>query len=390
MRILFAVGNYWPSSGGVQMVTQYLAEGLARKGHDVRLVTKCQPMTTDEDVHNCVKIKRFKKKKIFVINYGDKKGYQSFVLEQCNLVDVLIVICSPSFVAQWIYPIFDKINCHKILFQHGMYDGTYHFKQCHSLGRFLKQLLLTPYWEIYHRYYWKQIMKFEGCIHLFKNDSSYNYFVQNGYYKNHVIMNSCEDEFFNEETTTFCSIKEKYGVLRPYFIYVANYCARKNQAEAIKAFAQSGCVNMDIVFVGSKENEYYKKLESIKSKLFSIQENIHLLHGLSREDTVALIKGSYACVITSENEFLPISIIECMASGKPFISTDVGVVSDIPGGHVCKKKSEISYWMSYYESHPEYVEKLGDEARKYARENCYLQDKIDQMERLLMNINETT
>ena len=39
MRILIAVHTYWPDNNGVQMVTQYIAEGLA-KSNEVMVVTE--------------------------------------------------------------------------------------------------------------------------------------------------------------------------------------------------------------------------------------------------------------------------------------------------------------------------------------------------------------
>ena len=39
MNITFIVESYYPSSGGVQNVTKYLAEGLAKLNHNVTIVT---------------------------------------------------------------------------------------------------------------------------------------------------------------------------------------------------------------------------------------------------------------------------------------------------------------------------------------------------------------
>lgn len=40
MKIVFAVHTYYPERNGVQAVTQYLAEGLARRQHDVLIITE--------------------------------------------------------------------------------------------------------------------------------------------------------------------------------------------------------------------------------------------------------------------------------------------------------------------------------------------------------------
>ena len=39
MKIVFTVHTYYPNKDGVQYVTQYLAEGLAKLGHDITVIT---------------------------------------------------------------------------------------------------------------------------------------------------------------------------------------------------------------------------------------------------------------------------------------------------------------------------------------------------------------
>ena len=39
MRVFIAVPSYWPSQDGVANITGYLAEGLARRGHEILVFT---------------------------------------------------------------------------------------------------------------------------------------------------------------------------------------------------------------------------------------------------------------------------------------------------------------------------------------------------------------
>ena len=385
MKIVFAVASYWPSTGGVQMVTKYLAEGLAENGHHVVVLTKQLENAMNDDEHCGVKIRRFYEKDIIKFHYGDKKGYRAAVVEECQDADALIAVCASSFAAQWVFPLIGKLPCKCILYQHGMYDGKLHLKRCYSFKRFLKLLVLTPYWDIYHKYYWKSIEKFDGAIHLYKNDSSYNYFLDRGYKKNHVIINSCEEAFFDKNNGDN-QVAIKYGIERPYFIYVANFCFGKNQKKSIRIFKKSQCLNTDLVLIGSKRNDYYEKVKIELAKYPDLSDRVHILDAVPRKDTIQLIKNSYACLLTSENEYLPITILEAMTVGKPFISTDVGVVGKIPGGNVCRSDDELSYWMNYYETNPDYVNRLGSIARDFATSNCNLKDKINDLENIIKNI----
>src|SRR3989344_5188945 len=58
MRILFVVENYIPHVGGVEVMFSQLAEGLARKGHEVDVVTHQFGMTKSFEVINGVRVHR--------------------------------------------------------------------------------------------------------------------------------------------------------------------------------------------------------------------------------------------------------------------------------------------------------------------------------------------
>ena len=81
MNILIAVKNYWPSSGGVQSVTKYMAEGLVKKGHQVSVLTRMEPNTPIEEEYNDVKIFRVKQTSIFKFNFGDKALFQNYLMQ---------------------------------------------------------------------------------------------------------------------------------------------------------------------------------------------------------------------------------------------------------------------------------------------------------------------
>ena len=64
MRIFIAVPSYWPSQDGVANITGYLAEGLAKSGHDILVLTSAgngglQKLPNKEE-HNKVNIERMR------------------------------------------------------------------------------------------------------------------------------------------------------------------------------------------------------------------------------------------------------------------------------------------------------------------------------------------
>ena len=75
MKILFTVETYYPKKDGVQMVTQYLAEGLASRGHDVTVFTSNIDENKNFETFHNVKIKRFDLRTKFGLYFGDRKKY---------------------------------------------------------------------------------------------------------------------------------------------------------------------------------------------------------------------------------------------------------------------------------------------------------------------------
>lgn len=378
MKIVVAVMSYYPHEGGVQTVTKYLAEGLAEKGHEVIVLTAQSAGDATAETYHQVHIKRFAIGTFLkLFPTGEQQAFRTALLDECRDADVFVNVCDNTPLAILVYQEIDHIRCRRVLHLHGMFDGHFHFRQCHTLREYIRRLLLTPLWELFHRYYWDKMTQFDACVHLFEQDSSHRYFVRHGYLHNHVVMNSCESTFFDGQSRQ--SVLEQYHITRPYFIYVANYSSNKNQLRAVKTYLSSGCQTTDLVLVGSSSNRYFRKIQSVLEQSPQ-KERVHLLSAVPRQDTIDLIKNAYAFLMTSNSEYYPISIIEAMACGKPFICTDVGVVSQLPGGKVCRSDRELADWMHYYEANPTFVSQTGAEARAYAQENCYLPQIISQFE----------
>lgn len=379
MNILIAVKNYWPSSGGVQSVTKYMAEGLVKKGHQVSVLTRMEPNTPIEEEYNDVKIFRVKQTSIFKFNFGDKALFQKFILG--HSWDTVISVCAQSYSAEWMFPILDKIKARKILYMHGMRGSSIDLPRIDSFRTFMKEAILVNWWNLYFKRNWKYIKKYDAAIHLFSNDSSFSYFKAKGYLHNYAIANSCDSVFFEENED--CGILDKYGISKPYFIQVANYDGCKNHLLSVKSFLQADSGDAELVLIGSSGNKFYRKIVDYLNAFGGEKKNkIHVLTAVPRVETVSLIKESYATILSSLHEYFPISIVEGLAAGKPFISTHVGEVPKFLGGHVGSTIGELAYWIEYYLSHPEYVVTLGREAKEFALKNMRLQDKINQLEEI--------
>ena len=88
-------------------------------------------------------------------------------------------------------------------------------------------------------------------------------------------------------------------------------------------------------------------------------------------------------MISSNYEYYPITIVESLAVGNPFISTDVGIVNLLPGGVIANTQQEISYWMEFFGQNEEYKMELGKAGRNYALKNLRIETKVKALEDII-------
>ncbi|MBS6677514.1 MAG: glycosyltransferase family 4 protein [Clostridiales bacterium] len=378
MKVVFTVATYYPKTDGVQFVTKYQAEGLVKKGFEVVVITSRIDGVPIEEKVNGVLIKRVDAFNYYYWHRGSKRQYQNTVLSEVKNAKALIAVCLQSFAADWLLDILDEISCKKILYLHGMPDFKIRLSDCKTIKQTAKTIFRNIRWQIFYSMNLCKIKDFDAIIHLFKNDNSYKYFSKHGYANNYVLENACDDVFFE-------NIDAKKQ--EDYFIYVGNYCDRKNQELALKAFYQAKIKNMGMIFIGSTENAYCTKLKKLNEQLSSEYgtNNVLILHNVPREDISVYTRNAYACIISSSYEYYPITIIESLASGIPFISTDTGIIRYLPGGIIANNLNDIAYWMEFLAINKDYKNGLGKLGKEYAKLNLQIETKVAALEKIILN-----
>lgn len=376
MKILFCVFTYYPNKDGVQTVTQYQAEGLAKLGHDITVITSNHKNKKQNfENYNGVKIIRIDAYTNNMIDYGNKIEYQKLLIEQSKENDVVICVCPESWSTNWAIPIQKYIKCKKIMLIHGMneFDG---FNKNMSFYSFVKKIIGNIRWGIFYKKNMNNIKKFDGFIHLHEKDYSYKYFINKKINHNYVLYNAVEASFFDNDIEKNNSI-----------INVGTFAKNKNQLECLEVFYKSYLNDYKLVLIGSAKNKYYELLVKRKKELDNIYgfRNVEIYADIDRNKTVNLIKGAKIYLLTSLSEKFPVSLLEGMAAKCAFISTNVGIVKYLPGGIIVNNREELINALNLL-SDSKSLEEYAKKAYSFACENNRIDLQVKKLENIISEI----
>ena len=108
---------------------------------------------------------------------------------------------------------------------------------------------------------------------------------------------------------------------RPAVAWVGRFDANKNPLRMVDIFQKVHQKNSQVhlYFMGKGELET-PILD--KSSGYGLQEHVHMLGYL--DNPFPVIKQADVCCMTSRSEGFPMSLLECVALGVPFVSTEIG------------------------------------------------------------------
>jgi glycosyltransferase involved in cell wall biosynthesis len=256
---------------------------------------------------------------------------------------------------------------------HGIHDfRSERARDRSSYARAKKTLADIRWWPYYHMN-WSVFRKFDAVLQLDRNDFGYRYFSEHGI-ESHVLCNAVDERFFN-------IAKKKRRVIN-----VGTYHRNKNQMACLEAFYLTDLPGWELMLIGSSKNDYYRRLLERQKKLEDEcgHRNVQIVVGESRDDTVRHIMESRRYLLTSVTEMQPVSLLEAMATGAAFVSTDVGVNRFLPGGLIREGAREMADAMEYLAENDRW-RVYGTLGREHASENCQMDIQVGKLEALLLD-----
>lgn len=127
------------------------------------------------------------------------------------------------------------------------------------------------------------------------------------------------------------AVLEKFGVVRPYFLFVSTLQPRKNLARLITAFAESG-VPHGLVLAGKTGWLSQPILDQIARLPTAVAQKIIITGFVSDEEKAALLSGAAALLYPSLYEGFGFPILEAQACGTPVLTANTSSCPEVAGG----------------------------------------------------------
>ncbi len=125
------------------------------------------------------------------------------------------------------------------------------------------------------------------------------------------------------------TVRRRYGLLRPYFLYVGNIEPRKNLCRLLKAFRLANPPGLDLVLAG----RFAWLWRTVRDEADHPQHRgkLHFLDYVAEEDLAALYQSAVAFVYPSLMEGFGLPVLEAMASGVPVLASNVEPLASLVG-----------------------------------------------------------
>lgn len=151
-----------------------------------------------------------------------------------------------------------------------------------------------------------------------------------------LIPEAVDHDLFNpgDREAAFQHVSDRYGVRKPFVLFVSSLWPYKNCEGLIRAFAaaKSELGDRQLVVVGpGRDVEYVGSLRTLAASL-GVADDIVWVGGVPLSETVHFYRAADVFVYPSHNETFGLPILESMAAGCPVVTSNVTAMPETAGG----------------------------------------------------------
>lgn len=382
--------TYAPRRDGVQFVCQYLCEGLARRGYEITVLTYQHEGLPAHEIINGVRVERWPISTRHMHHHGPRHEFIKRIVGRQDEYDVLVKVCTQTAMTDWLLPHLREIEKPKLLHVHSIWDFELHPWDKANAWTLLRKLAANVHWRFYYRINGKNFRSYDRVLQLYEQDYGVADFAKWYGIKSEILENAAEDVFHDGAPVP--EMRRRKSI-----VCVANFNKQKNQTALIEAFLKSDIPDdWTLDLVGSRKTPELDRMRKVEARLraesrlqdekIRIQKQIAYHVGISREETVNLVKTASLYAMSSIWEAFPVSLVEAMSAGVPWVSTDVGIARYLPGGVVVGSTDELADTLSWLCKEAGAREKMGKTGYDYAAQHFRVESKVTQVENTLLEL----
>jgi glycosyltransferase involved in cell wall biosynthesis len=126
-------------------------------------------------------------------------------------------------------------------------------------------------------------------------------------------------------------VLEKYGVERPYILYVGALESRKNLPRLLEAYARlrKWSARWKLVIVGARKWKFTPIFEAVQR--LGLEPHVHFTDYVADEDLPALYRGAELFAFPSLYEGFGLPVLEAMACGTPVVTSNRSSLPEVAG-----------------------------------------------------------
>jgi len=321
MKILFVIENYVPHVGGVEMVFKNLAEGLAKKGHEVNIITHLFGKTKSYEELNGVKIHR--------INCFQSRYLFSFLaipmaIRKALDADIIHTTTFNGAFPAWIASKITRRKC--VITVHEVWIGKWKEYTTMTapeagLHSFLERLIyLLPF----DRYAAVSNSTKRQLLDVGKKPE-----------KTTTVYNAVDYRHFDPKKHSGKTIREYYDLEDNFVCLTYGRPGPSKGVEyAIKAVPLTNIPKYKHIFILSKDKQYILKHRKLKSLIqeLQIEKKIIPLDPGSYKMLPKYIRAADCVVVPSLSEGFGYTAAEACALGVPVVATKTTSLPEVVSG----------------------------------------------------------